>query len=233
MGVPSPQSTTCDCARIAGVDELADHGRDYVAGLEIEVVTGSIEVHRKQRDDRGAVLLAIGLRLHDEHALGEAIRRVGLFGVPVPQVTLGERHRRVLRIRAHGPRHEHLGHLSDPTRFEQLDAHARVLVEEPAWLGAVRADAADYRCEVHHRIGAVAVEQPIDLFPIREVAVGAPQAHDVGTGRAELGHHVTTEEACSTRHHDPSVPGLEQLMPPTPRGRARRYLSIMQRGTRA
>ena len=55
-----------------------------------------------QVDDVEAVLLAVGLALDEQHLLGEAVRRVRLLRVAVPEVVLAERHRRELRVRADG-----------------------------------------------------------------------------------------------------------------------------------
>ena len=57
----------------------------------IEVVAGPVEVHRDEVDDVEAVLLAVGLALDEQHLLGEAVRRVRLLGVAVPEVVLAER----------------------------------------------------------------------------------------------------------------------------------------------
>ena len=86
----------------ARVDELADHRRDDVRRLQVEVVARAVEVHREQHDAVHAVLLAVGLRLHQQHLLGDAVGRVGLLGVAVPEVVFLERHRRELRIGADG-----------------------------------------------------------------------------------------------------------------------------------
>src|ERR1051325_9558201 len=46
-------------AAVARLDELADHGRDDVARLQVEVVARAVEIHRQQEDAVEAVLLAI------------------------------------------------------------------------------------------------------------------------------------------------------------------------------
>ena len=65
----------------------------------VEVVARAVQIDRHQVDRIEAVLLPVGLRLHQQHLLGQAVRRVGLLRVAVPQVVLAERHRRELRDR--------------------------------------------------------------------------------------------------------------------------------------
>ena len=101
-----------------------------------------------------AVLLAVGLALHEQHLLGEAVGRVRLLGVAVPEVVLAERHRRELRVRADGADLDELLDAGEPGLLHELDAHDRVLVEEPARVLAVGADAADDGGEVDDHVAA-------------------------------------------------------------------------------
>ena len=63
---------------------------------------GPVEVDGQEVDHVDAVLLPVGLPLDQQHLLGEAVGRVRLLGVAVPELVLAERHRRELRVGADG-----------------------------------------------------------------------------------------------------------------------------------
>src|SRR3954467_8374638 len=85
---------------VARLGELADHRRDDVRGLEVEIVPGPVQVDGQHVDGIHPVLGAVGLALHQQHLLGQAVGRVGLLRVAVPDVVLAKRRRGVLRVRA-------------------------------------------------------------------------------------------------------------------------------------
>ena len=64
---------------------------DDVRRLEVEVVARSVEVGRQQEDRVEAVLLAVRLRADEHRLLRDAVGRVRLLGVAVPEVVLAER----------------------------------------------------------------------------------------------------------------------------------------------
>ena len=120
--------------------------------LQVEVVARPVEVHREQHDAVHPVLLAVRLRLHQHHLLGEAVGGVGLLGIAVPEVVLLERHRRELRVGADGPERDQLGDAGQAALLEDVQAHHRVLEQEAPRVVPVGADAADARREVDHQI---------------------------------------------------------------------------------
>ena len=65
-----------------------------MGGAGVEIVPGAVEVYRQEEDGVEAILLAVGLGLHQEHLFGQAVGGVGFFGVTVPEVFFFERHRR-------------------------------------------------------------------------------------------------------------------------------------------
>src|SRR5438093_12834306 len=73
-------------APVAGIDALLDERGDDVGRGRIEVVAGSVEVDGQEEDGVEPVLLAVGLALYEERLLGDAVRRIGLLGIAVPQV---------------------------------------------------------------------------------------------------------------------------------------------------
>ena len=163
--------------------------------LRIEVVPRPVEVHRQQEDRIEAVLLAIGLPLHQQHLLGETVRGVRLLGIAVPQVLLAERHGRELRVRAHGPDRHELRDARETGVFDELRAHDQVVVEEPAGVLAVGADAADHGGEVDHEVGARLREHPRDAgFPAQVVLAAARHERLRTAAPAQRLHHEGAEE---------------------------------------
>lgn len=62
-----------------------------MGGAGIEIITGAVEVYGQKEDGVEAVLLAVGLGLHQEHFFGQAVGGVGFLGVAVPEVFFFER----------------------------------------------------------------------------------------------------------------------------------------------
>src|SRR5207247_11231945 len=89
-------------APVAGIDALLDERGDDVGRGRIEVVAGSVEVDGQEEDGVEPVLLAVGLALYEERLLGDAVRRIGLLGIAVPQVLFLEGHGGELRVGADG-----------------------------------------------------------------------------------------------------------------------------------
>ncbi len=79
----SPEGNVRDSLFLC-LHEFANHCGDHVAGLGVEVITGSIEVDGYKVDAIEVVLLAIGLQLDEEHFLCQAIGGIRFFGIAVP-----------------------------------------------------------------------------------------------------------------------------------------------------
>ena len=75
-------------AGLLGVDALLDEGRDDVGDRRVELVAGAVEVGGHQVDGALAVLRPVGLELHELGQLGDAVGRVGLLGVALPERVL-------------------------------------------------------------------------------------------------------------------------------------------------
>ena len=92
-----------------------------------------------------------------------------------------------------------------PARLlDHVQAHRHVRVEEPARLGAVRADPADLGREVHDDLGAARLEQRAHRVGVGEVAARAAR-HDQLARAAllELRAHAAAEEPGAAGHEDP------------------------------
>ncbi len=132
----------------------------------VEIIARTIKVHRQKEDRIVAILLAVRLRLHQQHFLRQSVRRVGLFRVAVPQVFLFEGDGSVLGVGANRADGDKFAHVFLPGMVNQLYAHHQVVVEELARLLAVGTDTAHFGCQVddHIRFGVVEHAQDIG-FP--------------------------------------------------------------------
>src|SRR5262245_25601124 len=70
---------------------LANHGRDDVAILQVEVVVRTVEVVGDDADEVASELPAICPRLDFEHTLGVGVAKVGGMRLAAVQVVLVER----------------------------------------------------------------------------------------------------------------------------------------------
>src|SRR3989441_10259783 len=77
-----------------------------------------------------AVLLTIGLQLHQEHLLGQTIGSVRFLRVAVPELHFPERDRGEFGIRANCADANHLFDSKPASILDELDAHHRIIVEE-------------------------------------------------------------------------------------------------------
>jgi hypothetical protein len=167
------------------LDHLPDQRRDHVRRLEVEVVSRAVEVDRQQVDRVDAVLLAVRLRADEQRLLGDAVGRVRLLRVALPEVFLAERHGRELRVRAHRAEQDELGHPVQPRLLDHVRAHHQVRVPVAAGIRAVRADAADLGREMDHQLRPCVGEQPLRVLPVRQVVVRAAGDDRVEPLRAE------------------------------------------------
>jgi len=133
------------------------------------------------------VLLAVRLPLHEQHLLGDAVRRVRLLRIAVPQVALEKRHRRQPGIGANRPHADELAHPCQPRPLHRQRAHHHVLIEEPARRLAVRADAADDRGEMHDDVGTGLVEQARDVGFVSQIVLRFPNDDDVTLVAVDFG----------------------------------------------
>ena len=158
-------------ASLIRLEHLADQRRDYVRGLEVEVVARAVEVDRQEEDGIQAVLLTIGLRPHEQRLLRHAVGRVRLLGISVPEVGLAERDGGELGIRADRPGEDHLVHAGPAALFEHMCAHHQVRVPVAARVGHVRADASDFGREVEDEVRTCLSEQSLGVLREGQVVV--------------------------------------------------------------
>ena len=213
------------------VEHLPDQPGNDVRRFEVEVVTRSVEVRRQQEDRVEAVLLAIGLRADEDRLLGDAVGRVRLFGIAVPQVGLAERHGGELRIGADGAGDDELADAVFPRELEHVRSHHQVRVPEAARVEPVRADAAHLARKVEHPLGLCVAEEPLCLVPVRQVDLGATRDDDVVTVGLEARDEMRAEKAPAARHerlHAGARVCVCQSTRPIQRGRFSAYHAIVR-----
>ena len=184
------------------VDHLADQVGDHVGVRRVEVVARPVQVRGQQEHGVDAVLRAVGLRADEDRLLRDAVGRVRLLRVPVPEVVLVEGDRGVLGIRADGSGDDELRCGVDARLLEHVRAHHQVRVPVATGVGAVRADAAHLRGEVEDELRLGVVEQPRGLLHRGQVVVAAPRDDDVvAVGPEPLGE-PSADEAAAPRDED-------------------------------
>ena len=120
--------------------------------LGVEVVARAVEIDREEHHAVHAVLLAVALRQHQHHLLGDAVGRVGFLGIAVPQVFLAERDRGELGIGADGSHRHQLPHPSQPALFEDVQSHHGVCEHVAPRVCAIGADAPNLRRKMENQI---------------------------------------------------------------------------------
>ncbi len=139
----------------------------------VEVIAGTIEIDGQKEDRVVPVLIAIRLRLHEQHLLREPVWRVGFLRISIPEVIFLEGHRRELRICADGADANELRDPRLPRLVKELRPHHQVVVEKLAGPLAVRADAADNRGKVNDQRGLCVPVDPDDVGVFAKVVLTA------------------------------------------------------------
>ena len=123
--------------------------------LEVEVVVRSIEIGQDRRAGVEAVLAPVGVRKDEQHLLRQAVGRVRLFRISVPEIVLGERDRSELRVGANRAGGNELADAGLARLLEDVRPHDEVVVGERCRIAAVEADAADARRQVDDHLGSL------------------------------------------------------------------------------
>jgi hypothetical protein len=169
-------------------------------------VAGAVEVHGQEVDDVHAVLLAVGLALHQQHLLGDPVGRIRLLGIAVPQALLAEGDGGELGIRADGADADDLGHAREAALLEEVGPHHHVVEEERARVLAVRADAPDPGRQMDDDVGPGLGKATAAGLALDRVVVALARRDHLGrTALLELGHHGAAQEAAASGHDDASA----------------------------
>ena len=122
---------------ILGFVKAAQQRRGDVAGFDVKIITGTIEVRRHRRNEVAAVLAPVGLAKLDAGDLGDRIGLVGGLERRSQQRILGNRLRRFARIDARGAEEHELLNLSAVRRVNDVGFDEQVVVEKIGGKGIV------------------------------------------------------------------------------------------------
>ena len=227
VGEPSPQSSTSPSDSsifriIAGI---------ACDGLEVEVVPGPVEVRRQQERSVEPVLVAVRLRSDEDRLLRDAVRRIRLLGIAAPELVLGERDGRELRIRANGSDDDELAYLVDPRELEHMSAHDQVRVPEAAGTRPIRADSAHLAGEVEDELRLRVGEQALRVGLPGQVVVAPPRDEGLRSSVAQPFDEVRAEEPAASGdahvHVASTALGVSQSTRPIQRSRVAAYQAIV------
>ena len=91
-------------------------------------------------------------------------------------------------------------------RLNKLNAHDRVVVEEAARVGPIRADATYHRSQVNHDLRPVFREETLDGIDAREIVIGVEGNEDVAAARQlKPPDQVISEESRAAGNYDSLV----------------------------
>jgi hypothetical protein len=140
------------------VVKLADHRRQHVTRLEVEVVVGPIEVGGHRRDEVAAVLVGVCLTELDARDLRDRVGLVGRFELSVEQLVFTDGLVREARVDARAAEVQQLAHAGEIRRVHHSGVNHHVVVEELCGIGRVGEDATDFARNEEHVLGAVLLE---------------------------------------------------------------------------
>ena len=210
------------------LDALADERRNHVRGLQVEVVPRAIQVHRQHIGALQSVLSVVTIQHHHGGLLGDAVGRIGLLWVAVPEVLLPERHRRELGVGADGSGLHELLDAVHARPFDQVQGHGHVRVEVATRVRHVGADATHLGRQVHHHLRSHALVHALHLHGVGQVELGAARhQHFGGTQPTQPFAHGPAKKAGASGDHDSLAAQWRG------HGSRQRYPPVIRRGSRA
>jgi len=186
-----------------GFVELADEGGKHVAPLELEIVTGAVEVRRHQRDGVEAVLLAIGLAKLDAGDLGDGVPLVGWLQASGEEVLLLHRLRGELGVNAGAAQELELLAAVLPGRFDDVRLDQEVLAKEVNRVGLVGQDSAHLGCRHEDKFRLFCREEGIDGSGALQIYLMAIALQDVlEAGLVQGAHDGGADQPLMAGHKD-------------------------------
>ncbi|GBE48596.1 hypothetical protein BMS3Bbin12_01776 [bacterium BMS3Bbin12] len=166
-------------ARLLGLVELADEGREDVGGLEVEVVAGAVEVGGHGADGVEAVLAPVGLAHLDAGDLGHGVPLIGRFQRTAQQVFFLDRLRGVLGVDAGGAEEQEFAHAGAVGDVDDVGLDEQVVANELGGPGVVGEDAADLGGDEEDVLGADFFEKGVYRRLVGEVEFGVGPGDEV------------------------------------------------------
>ncbi len=168
----------------------------------VERVAGSIKIDRQHIDCVEPILLPIGLRLDQQHFLGEPVRGVGLLGITAPQVVFLEGHGGEFRIGADRTGADEFLDAVQPGLLHQLDSHDQIFVEETSRIFAIRADPSDHRGQMNDNLRPKPGVHPQHRLMPHQVVLGRARNTNSGASpRFKRFDDMASKEARTASHN--------------------------------
>jgi hypothetical protein len=167
--------------------DLAYHGREHVAVLQVEIVVRTIEVSRHHGYVVGAVLQVEALAHLKTGNLSDSVRLVGVFKRRGEQTILRHRLWSLARIDASRTEEEEFLHAVLPTLADDILLNLQVFIDEVRAISEVCHDASNVGCGKHYSIGLLLIEELLDSNRVEQIKLLVSTSHKVVvTARLEV-----------------------------------------------
>eukprot|EP01136_Pigoraptor_vietnamica_P011332 Opistho-1_new@50086 len=196
-----------------GLVRLAQQGRQHMAGRQVVVVVGAVQVGRHRADVLATVLAVVAFAQLDAGDLGDRIGFVRRFERAAQKIVLADRLRAVARIDAARAEEEQSLHAGEVGPVDEIGLDQEVLVQEVGAGPIVGGDAADLGRSHHAVLGSVFCEERVDGSLVEQVQLFARGRQDAGVSRRlqsahERGPHhaaVAGNEDAGALVHEPAA----------------------------
>lgn len=162
-----------------GQVNLADHGRQHVAVLQVEIVVRPIEVRRHHRDVVRAILQVEALTHLQSRNLRDGIRFVRIFQRRGEEHLLLHRLRRLARVDTRTAQEQQLLHPVTETLADYVLLNLQVLVDKVRPVVQVGHDAPHMRRRQNHRIRLLLIEKRPYSHRIQQVQLLVRTSHQI------------------------------------------------------
>ena len=168
-------------ARLFGLVEAPDEGRQDVRVLRVIVVVRPVEVRGHGADEIAAVLFPNGLAEFDAGDLGDGVPLVGGFQRPGQQGVLRDGLGGVFGVDAGASQEEKLLHPVTAGAVDQIILNLKVLEQEVRRIRVIGEDAAHFRRRHEHVFRALGGVERLDVLLIGQIELSAGPPEEVLT----------------------------------------------------
>ena len=159
---------------------LANHCRQHVTCLEIEVVVGPVEVGGHHGDIVGAILQIETFAQLQPGNFCDSVRLVGVFERRGEQCAFGNGLHGIARINAGASKEKKLLHAVAETLADDILLDLQVLVDEIGAVDAVSHDSAHVCGSENHIFGLLGIEELAHSYGVEQIELGVCAAYQVG-----------------------------------------------------
>ena len=196
-----------------------------MAGHQVEIVAGTVQIGRHGGNEITAVLFPVGLTQLDPRDLGHRVPLVGRLQRPGQKRVLAHRLIGQLGIDAARSQEHQFFHPGAVGTMDDIRFDHHVVVDEVRGVGRVGENAADLRRRQEHGIGPDLFHPSLDLGLASQVDGGAAHGHDLAVLGGQPPNQSRSDHAPVARHPDTlagqAERGVSHRRGPVP-GRSRR-----------